>query len=160
MIERATVDIWVGLFVALGLAALLFLAMKVGNLAGFNVTDSYTVHAYFDNIGGLTLRAPVKSAGVVVGRVAQIKFDNQRYEADVAMKIDKRYTFPKDTSASILTSGLLGEQYVGLDPGGDDAMLKNGDAIKLTQSAVVLEKLIGQFLFSKAADGGAKAGGK
>lgn len=160
MIERATVDIWVGLFVALGLAALLFLAMKVGNLAGFNVTNGYEVHAYFDNIGSLTLRAPVKSAGVVVGRVSQIKFDNQRYEADVVMKIDKRYAFPKDTSASILTSGLLGEQYIGLDPGGDDAMLKNGGVIKLTQSAVVLEKLIGQFLFSKAADGGGKSGGQ
>ncbi len=160
MIERATVDVWVGFFVALGLVAVLFLAMRVGNLAGFNVTNGYEVHAYFDNVGSLTLRAPVKSAGVVVGRVAQIKFDNRRYEADVVMKIDKRYTFPKDTSASILTSGLLGEQYIGLDPGGDNAMLKNGDVIKLTQSAMVLEKLIGQFLFNKAADGSSKGGSR
>lgn len=146
-------DLWVGIFVAAGFAALLFLAMKVGNMSGFSVTDGYTVHAYFDNVGGLKVRAPVKSAGVVVGRVAAVKFDNKRYEADVVMKIDHRFQFPKDTSASILTSGLLGEQYVGLEAGGDDKMIKDGEAFTITQSAVVLEKLISQFLYSKAADG-------
>lgn len=146
-------DLWVGIFVAAGFGALLFLAMKVGNMSGFSVTDGYTVHAYFDNVGGLKVRAPVKSAGVVVGRVSAVKFDDKRYEADVTMKIDRRFQFPKDTSASILTSGLLGEQYVGLEAGGDDKMIKDGEAFTITQSAVVLEKLISQFLYNKAADG-------
>ncbi len=150
MIERTKMDLWVGVFVAAGFAALLFLAMKVGNMSGFNVSDGYRLHAYFDNVGGLKVRAPVKSAGVVVGRVAEVSFDNQKYEADVVLLIDKRYQFPKDTSASIYTAGLLGEQYVGLDAGGDEAMLKDGDSFTLTQSAVVLEKLIGQFLYGKA----------
>lgn len=146
-------DLWVGIFVAAGFAALLFLAMKVGNMSGYSIGDGYTVHAYFDNVGGLKVRAPVKSAGVVVGRVSEVKFDNKRYEADVVLKIDRRFQFPKDTSASILTSGLLGEQYIGLEAGGDDKMIKDGEAFTITQSAVVLEKLISQFLYSKAAEG-------
>jgi phospholipid/cholesterol/gamma-HCH transport system substrate-binding protein len=153
MMKRKTLDLWVGVFVAIGLGALLFLALKVGNLASFSAAPTYLVNANFDNIGGLKKRAPVKSAGVVVGRVEDIGFDSETYEATVAMSIDKRYEFPKDTSAKILTSGLLGEQYIGLTAGGDTAKLKSGDKIKITQSAVVLENLISQFLFSKAADG-------
>jgi len=151
--ERSTLDLWVGLFVCAGIGALLVLALKVGNMSGFNVTDTYQLRAQFDNIGGLKIRAPVKSAGVVIGRVADIQFDNNRFRATVAMNIDKRFQFPKDTSASILTSGLLGEQYIGLEAGGDETMLKNGDSITLTQSAVVLEKMISQFLYNKAAEG-------
>jgi phospholipid/cholesterol/gamma-HCH transport system substrate-binding protein len=143
----------VGVFVAIGLGALLFLALKVGDLASFSTAETYLVKANFDNIGGLKKRAPVKSAGVVVGHVVDIAFDTESYEATVAFSIEKRYEFPKDTSARILTAGLLGEQYVGLAAGGDTAKLKNGDKLKLTQSAVVLENLISQFLFSKAADG-------
>lgn len=150
--ERTTIDLWFGAFVAAGFAALLVLALKVGNLGAERSGESYKVEARFDNIGGLKVRAPVRSAGVTVGRVADIHFDNQRYQADVTLAIDKRYSFPKDTSAAILTSGLLGENYVGLDAGGDEARLKAGDRITITQSAVVLERLIGQFLFSKAQD--------
>jgi len=152
VIERTKIDLWVGIFVAAGFAALLFLAMKVGNMSGYSIGDGYTVHAYFDNVGGLKVRAPVKSAGVVVGRVSAIKFDDKRYEADVTMKIDRGFQFPKDTSASILTSGLLGEQYIGLEAGGDDQMVKDGESFTITQSAVVLEKLIGQFLYNRAAE--------
>ena len=155
--ERTVLDLWVGIFVAAGIAALLVLALKVGSAGTtFNVGETYRVAAEFDNIGGLKVRAPVKSAGVVVGRVDDIQFENQRFVARVVMKIDNRYQFPKDTSVSILTSGLLGEQYIGLEAGGDSAMLKDGDRLKITQSAVVLEKLIGQFLYNKAAEGGAK----
>lgn len=150
--NRKTIDLWVGIFVAIGLASLLFLALKVGNLASNNLDNTYRVIAKFDNIGGLKVRGPVKSAGVVVGRVSEIGFDKDRYMAVVTMDIDGRYQFPKDTFANILTSGLLGEQYIGLDVGGDEAMLKDGDTILKTQSAVVLEKLIGQFFFSKAAE--------
>ena len=154
--ERSVLDLWVGVFVVAGVIALLILALKVGNASTtFNVGDSYQIVARFDNIGGLKVRAPVKSAGVVVGRVADIQFDNNAFAAKVTVTIDQRYKFPKDTTASILTSGLLGEQYVGLEGGGDEKMLGNGDTIKLTQSAVVLEKLIGQFLYNKAAEGGA-----
>lgn len=153
MMNRKPLDLWVGVFIALGLGALLFLALKVGNLASFSATETYLVKANFDNIGGLKKRAPVKSAGVVVGRIEDIVFDTETYEAAVTFSIDKRYEFPKDTSAKILTSGLLGEQYVGLAAGGDAAKLKNGDTLKITQSAVVLENLISQFLFNKAADG-------
>jgi phospholipid/cholesterol/gamma-HCH transport system substrate-binding protein len=153
MMKRNALDLWVGVFVAIGLGALLFLALKVGDLGSFSAAKTYLVRANFDNIGGLKKRAPVKSAGVVVGRVEDIDFDTKTYEAAVTMSIDSRYGFPKDTSAKILTSGLLGEQYVGLSAGGDTAMLKDGDTLKLTQSAVVLENLISQFLFSKAADG-------
>ena len=156
--ERSTLDLWVGLFVIAGIGALVILALKVGNLSGHTGGDTYEVYAYFDNIGGLKPRAPVKSAGVVVGRVADIIFDTQKYRAKVTFKIDKHYPFSKDTIASILTSGLLGEQYVGLDTGGDSAMLKEGDTITITQSAVVLEKLIGQFLYGKAAEGKSQEG--
>ncbi|MBI1905817.1 MAG: outer membrane lipid asymmetry maintenance protein MlaD [Rhodocyclales bacterium] len=148
--SRSALDLWVGFFVVLGMAALLFLALRVGNLASANLSEAYTVKARFDNIGGLKVRAPVKSAGVVVGRVADISFDTQSYRAEVVLTIATRYAFPRDTSASILTSGLLGEQYVGLDPGADVDMLKPNDVLQITQSAVVLEKLIGQFLFDKA----------
>lgn len=151
--KRSTIDAWVGAFVALGLAGLLFLALKVGNMASFSTDQTYQVLAKFANIGGLKVRAPVKSAGVVVGRVADIRFDNESYEALVTLNVSAGYQFPKDTAAKILTSGLLGEQYVGLEAGGDGVMLKNGDRLRLTQSAVVLENLISQFLFNKAAEG-------
>lgn len=148
--ERTTLDLWVGIFVVAGIAALAMLALKVGNLSTYNMSETYQVHAYFTNVGGLKPQTAIKSAGVLVGRVTGITLDTQRYEADVEMSLDKRYQFPKDTFAKVLTSGLLGEQYIGLEPGGDSAMLKNGDKIKLTQSAVVLEDLISKFLFSKA----------
>ena len=156
MMTRKELDLWVGIFAVIGFAAMLFLSLKVANLASFTNSDSYQIMAKFDNIGGLKVRAPVKSSGVVVGRVGEIRFDNETFEAVVTMNIDSRYRFPKDTSAKILTSGLLGEQYIGLAAGGDSANLKNGDALKLTQSAVVLENLIGQFLYNKAAEGDAK----
>ncbi len=152
--ERTTMDLWVGAFVVAGMAALLVLAFKVGNLGTFNNNETYTLYAEFENIGGLKVRAPVKSAGVVVGRVTDIQFDNQTFRARVTFTVDKRYRFPKDTFAKILTAGLLGEQYIGLDPGGDSEDLANGDKIAKTQPAVVLENLIGQFLYSKAAEGG------
>jgi phospholipid/cholesterol/gamma-HCH transport system substrate-binding protein len=151
--NRSMIDLWVGVFVALGFAALLFLALKVGNLASFSTNQTYQVNAKFANIGGLKVRGPVKSAGVVVGRVADIRFDNESYEALVTMTLDVSYQFPRDTTAKILTSGILGEQYVGLEAGGDGVMLKQGDRVRLTQSAVVLENLISQFLFNKAAEG-------
>jgi len=151
--KRSTIDAWVGAFVALGLAGLLFLALKVGNLASFSTDQTYQVQARFANIGGLKVRAPVKSAGVVVGRVSEIRFDTESYEAIVSVNIGTQYQFPRDTAAKILTSGLLGEQYIGLEAGGDGVMLKSGDRLRLTQSAVVLENLISQFLFSKAAEG-------
>lgn len=154
--ERTTLDLWVGLFVVAGLAAVLVLAMKVGNLSTFNMSESYNLVAEFDNIGGLKARSPVKSAGVVVGRVTAITFDNKTFRAQVSMVVDKRYQFPKDTFAKILTAGLLGEQYIGLDPGGDEQNLKGGDVIAKTQSAVVLENLISSFLYSKASEGDAK----
>jgi phospholipid/cholesterol/gamma-HCH transport system substrate-binding protein len=154
--ERTTIDLWFGAFVTAGFAALLILAMKVGNLGAERAAETYKVEARFDNIGGLKVRGPVRSAGVLVGRVQDIHFDNQRYQAAVTLALDKRYAFPKDTSASILTSGLLGETYIGLEAGGEDKKLGDGDRITLTQSAVVLEKLIGQFLFSKAQEEPAK----
>ncbi|MCU0933282.1 MAG: outer membrane lipid asymmetry maintenance protein MlaD [Thiobacillaceae bacterium] len=148
--QRATLDLWVGFFVAVGLAAMLFLALKVGNMGAFDSAKTYEVKASFENIGGLKARAPVKSAGVVVGRVSDISFDTETYEASVTLKLDARYPFPRDSSASIMTSGLLGEQYVALEAGGDEKMLANGERLKLTQGAVVLENLIGQFLYNKA----------
>ena len=151
--ERTTLDLWVGAFVVAGIAALVILAMKVGNLSTYNVSDTYTLDAYFTNVGGLKPKASIKSAGVLVGRVTGISLDSNRYEARVTMSIDQRYKFPKDTFASILTSGLLGEQYIGLSPGGDDKMLKNGDELKHTQSAMVLENMIGKFLYNKASSG-------
>ena len=151
MMSRTALDLWVGIFVAIGFAALAFLAVKVGNFSGLNTSETYRIEAAFDNIGGLQARAPVKSAGVLIGRVQAIRFDSASYRALVQMEIDKRFEFPADSSASILTSGLLGEQYIGLDAGADVEPLKDGDRVLLTQSAVVLEKLIGQFLFDKAA---------
>jgi len=148
--ERTTLDLWVGMFVVAGIAALVMLAMKVGNLGTYNVSDAYQVQAYFTNIGGLKTKASIKSAGVVVGRVTGITLDTERYEAKVEMSLDRRYQFPRDTFANILTSGLLGEQYIGLMPGGDSEMLKNGEVIKKTQSAIVLEDLIGKFIYNKA----------
>jgi phospholipid/cholesterol/gamma-HCH transport system substrate-binding protein len=156
MMTRKELDLWVGIFAVIGIGALLFLSLKVANLASFSTADSYQIKAKFDNIGGLKVRAPVKSAGVVVGRVGDIRFDNESFEAVVTLNIDSRYQFPKDSSAKILTSGLLGEQYIGLAPGGDSVNLKSGDTLKITQSAVVLENLIGQFLYNKAAEGDAK----
>lgn len=151
-VERTKIDLWVGIFVALGVAALLGLAMKVGNLTSSKLGDTYQVSAAFENIGGLKPNAPVKSAGVVVGRVADIGFDAKTFEAIVTIKIDKRYEFPKDTFANIYTAGLLGEQYVGLEAGGDDDVLKSGDKISQTQDAIVLEKMISQFLYNKASE--------
>ena len=148
--ERTTIDVWFGAFVLAGFLALAVLAFKVGNLGAERATKTYRVEVRFDNIGGLKVRGPVRSAGVLVGRVNDIHFDNERFQASVTLALDKRYTFPKDTSAAILTSGLLGETYVGLDAGGDAKPLAEGDRISVTQSAVVLEKLISQFLFSKA----------
>ena len=150
--ERTTIDLWVGIFVALGVAALLGLAMKVGNLTTNSIGETYTVTAAFENIGGLKPRAPVKSAGVVVGRVSDIKFDGATYEAVVSLSVDKRYNFPTDTFANIYTAGLLGEQYIGLEAGGEETNLKNGDKITQTQDAVVLEKMISQFLYNKASE--------
>lgn len=136
----------------LGALALLFLALKAGNLSAMSFQETYQIVARFDNIGGLKPRAPVKSAGVTVGRVGDISFDDQSFKASVQLQLNSNYQFPKDTSAKILTSGLLGEQYIGLEPGGDLENLAAGDAITMTQSALVLESLISQFLFSKAAD--------
>ena len=151
--SRKLLDLWVGFFVVLGFAALLFLALRVGNVSSANFAETYQLTAKFDNIGGLKVRGPVKSAGVVVGRVTEIRFDSESYEAVATLTIDGRYRFPKDTFASILTAGLLGEQYIGLDAGGDEKMLKAGDVFAKTQSAVVLEKLISQFMFNKASEG-------
>ena len=156
MMTRKELDLWVGIFAVIGIGAMLFLSLKVANLASFSAADSYRIKASFDNIGGLKVRAAVKSAGVVVGRVGEIRFDNGSFEAVVALDIDGRYLFPKDSSAKILTSGLLGEQYISLSAGGDSVNLKSGDTLKLTQSAIVLENLIGQFLYSKAAEGDGK----
>ena len=154
--NRATLDLWVGFFVAIGLAALLVLALKVGNLASSSTGETYRLQAEFDNIGGLKVRAAVKSAGVVVGRVSDVRFDPENYRAIVSMVLDKRYKFPRDTILTINTSGLLGEQYIGLEVGGDTEMLADGNTVKKTQSAVVLEKLISQFMFNKAQDDSGK----
>lgn len=153
-------DVWVGLFVLLGAAALVFLALQSANLLSLSFHDSYKVSGRFDNIGGLKPKAAVKSAGVVVGRVEGITFDDTTFQATVNLALEKRYAFPKDSSLKILTSGLLGDQYIGLEPGADDANLAEGDRITATQSAVVLENLIGQFLYSKAEDGGTEDAGK
>ena len=156
--QRSRNDVWVGLFVLIGGAAILFLALKSANLLTLNFDTGYPVTAKFDNIGGLKPRAAVKSAGVVVGRVENISFDTQSFQASVSMSMDSRYPFPKDSSLKILTSGLLGEQYVGVEAGGDEKNLAAGDVIRSTQSAVVLENLISQFLFSKAAEPAPAAG--
>lgn len=151
--KRTVLDLWVGIFVVIGFIALAFLALKVGNLSGNSFEQPYALTAKFDNIGGLKVRGAVKSSGVLVGRISDIRFDPSTYEAAVTITLDGRYRFPKDTIAAIYTSGLLGEQYIGLDVGGDEKMLNPGDALFKTQSAVVLEKMIGQFLFGKAAEG-------
>jgi phospholipid/cholesterol/gamma-HCH transport system substrate-binding protein len=152
--SKRGIETLVGLFVLLGLAGLVFLSLKAANLASFGTRDSYTVSARFDNIGGLKARSPVRSAGVTVGRVTSISLDQKSFQGLVTMELEKGVQFPKDSSAKILTSGLLGDQYVGIEPGADEKNLGAGDVIKQTQSAVVLENLIGQFLFSKAAEGG------
>lgn len=146
--ERTTLDLWVGAFVVAGIAALVVLALKVGNLSTYNVSETYQLQAHFTNVGGLKPTASVRSSGVLVGRVTSITLDTGRYEAKVTMSIDKRYQFPTDTFANILTSGLLGEQYIGLLPGGEEEMLQDGGEFKKTQSAVVLEDLIGKFFTS------------
>ena len=151
--HRKTIDVWVGLFVLLGLAALLFLAFQAGNLKSMSFGQTYSVSGRFDNIGGLKPQAPVKSAGVVVGRVGDIKFDDKTYQALVTLQLEAGYKFPKDSSLKILTAGLLGEQYIGIEAGGDTNNLVNGDRITRTQSAAVLEDLINRFIYSKAAEG-------
>ncbi|MBK8161840.1 MAG: outer membrane lipid asymmetry maintenance protein MlaD [Gammaproteobacteria bacterium] len=154
MTNGKMVEIMVGLFVAAGIAALFMLAMKVSNLSAFSVKDGYSLTARFDNIGGLKVQSPVSASGVRVGRVVAIDYDQDSYEAEVSMMIDPRYNrLPTDTSAGIYTSGLLGEQYISLEPGGAESFLKDGDRLSLTQSALVLEQSIGQYLFSQAADG-------
>ena len=157
---KKSIEVLVGLFVLLGMAALLFVALKAANLTSFSNGEAYRLQARFDNIGGLKVRAPVRSAGVSVGRVTSIKLDPKTYQGVVTLEIKKGVEFPKDSSAKILTSGLLGDQYVGIEPGADDKNFVGGDVIKQTQSAVVLENLIGQFLFSKAADAGSANGEK
>ena len=159
--QRSKNDVWVGLFVLVGLAAILFLALKSANLLQYSWSKDYTVTAKFDNIGGLKQGAAVKSAGVVVGRVESIQFDDESYQAKVSLALQNKYAFPKDSSLKILTSGLLGEQYVGILAGADEKNLVAGDNIGSTQSAVVLENLISQFLYSKAEDSStAKSGTK
>jgi len=147
--ERTAIDLWVGAFVVAGIAALAVLALKVGNLSTYNMSQTYELKAYFTNVGGLKPNASIRSAGVLVGRVSEIVLDSDRYEARVTMTIDERYKFPKDTFANIQTSGLLGENFVGLLPGGEEQMLKPGEVFKKTQSAMVLEDLIGQFIYGK-----------
>jgi phospholipid/cholesterol/gamma-HCH transport system substrate-binding protein len=158
--QRSKADVWVGLFVLLGAAALLFLALKSANLLSLNFQSSYTVSARFDNIGGLKRQAAIKSAGVVVGRVESVTFDDKTFQATVTMSIQSRYQFPKDSSLKILTSGLLGEQYIGIEAGSEADNLAQGDRIQSTQSAVVLENLISQFLYNSAAKPAAKESGK
>ena len=156
--KRRSMDILVGLFVLAGIGALFFLALRAANLGSFVVSDSYELAANFDNIGGLKARAPVRSAGVVVGRVDSIDFDTKRFQADVRLSMDSRYRFPKDSSVKILTAGLLGEQYIGIEAGADEKVLGNGDKVSLTQSAVVLENLISQFLYGRASEGDSGGG--
>lgn len=157
MMKSKMVEIMVGLFVAAGIVALFMLAMKVSNLNAFSVKDGYTLVAHFDNVGGLKAQSPVSASGVRIGRVTSIEYDQQGYEAEVRMVIDPKYDrLPQDTSAGIYTSGLLGEQYISLEPGASDTYLKDGDRLTLTQSALVLEQVIGQYLFSQAADGAGK----
>ena len=151
--HRKSIDVWVGLFVLLGVAALLFLALKAGNMSSLSFGSTYSVTAKFDNIGGLKPQAPVKSAGVVVGRVGDIVFDDKSYQALVTLELETGHKFPKDSSLKILTAGLLGEQYIGIEAGGDEKYLVQGDRISRTQSAAVLEDLINRFIYSQAAEG-------
>lgn len=155
--QRSKIDVWVGLFVLIGAVSILFLALQSANLLSLSFEKTYRVTARFDNAGGLKPKAAVRSAGVVVGRIESITFDDKTFQANVQLALESRYAFPKDSSMKILTSGLLGEQYVGIEPGGDEKNLADGDLVTQTQSAVVLENLIGQFLFNKAADGGSDA---
>ena len=150
--QRSNNDIWVGLLVVIGTAAMLFLALQSANLLSLNFQKTYTVSAMFDNIGGLKKQAAVKSAGVVVGRVKEIVFDGKSYQARVVMAIETQHQFPKDSSLKILTSGLLGEQYIGIEAGAEEKVLAEGDKVQDTQSAVVLENLISKFLYNKAAE--------
>ena len=154
--QRSKNDLWVGLFVMLGTVALVFLALQSANLLSLNFQQGYRITERFDNIGGLKPQAAVRGAGVVVGRVESITFDDKTYQARVTLAMENRYAFPKDSSLKILTSGLLGEQYIGIEPGADEKNLAEGDMVTATQSAVVLENLIGQFLYSKAEDGSKK----
>jgi len=158
--QRSKNDVWVGLFVLLGAAAILFLALKSANLLSLNFQSNYTVSGRFDNIGGLKRQAAVKSAGVVVGRVESVTFDDKTFQATVTMSLESRYQFPKDSSLKILTSGLLGEQYIGIEAGAEADNLANGDRIQATQSAVVLENLISQFMYNKASEPATEKGGK
>lgn len=155
MMAKRGIETLVGLFVLLGIAGIVFLSLKAANLASFGSSNGYTISARFDNIGGLKARSPVRSAGVTVGRVTSIALDSKYYQGVVTMELDRGVQFPRDSSAKILTAGLLGDQYVGIEPGADEKNLAPGDVIKQTQSAVVLESLISQFLFNKAADGSA-----
>ena len=150
--QRSSNDVWVGLLVLIGTAALLFLALQSANLLSLSFQKTYTVSALFDNIGGLKKQAAVKSAGVVVGRVKEINFDGNSYQARVVMAIEVQHQFPKDSSLKILTSGLLGEQYIGIEAGAEEKVLAEGDKVQDTQSAVVLENLISKFLYNKAAE--------
>lgn len=156
--QRSTNDIWVGLFVLIGAAALLFLALQSANLLSLSFQKTYPVTARFDNIGGLKPQTAVKSAGVVVGRVESITFDDKNFQASVTLALQSRYSFPKDSSLKILTSGLLGEQYIGIEAGAEEKNLQAGDTITATQSAVVLENLIGQFLYNRASEGSTPSG--
>jgi phospholipid/cholesterol/gamma-HCH transport system substrate-binding protein len=158
--QRSKNDVWVGLFVLIGAAAILFLALQSANLLTLSFQKDYTVQAKFDNVGGLKPKAAVRSAGVVVGRVEKIVFDDKLFQARVTLALESRYTFPKDSSLKILTSGLLGEQYLGLEPGADEKNLVEGDVISSTQSAMVLESLISDFLYSKAAEAGVSSASK
>jgi phospholipid/cholesterol/gamma-HCH transport system substrate-binding protein len=152
--NRRAIETGAGLFVLLGLLGLAFLALKAANLASFTNGANYTLYARFDNVGGLKVRAPVRSAGVTVGRIVAITLDQKTYQGLVAFEVAQQFVFPRDSSAKIQTSGLLGDQYLGIEPGGDERNLAPGETIKQTQSALVLENLIGQFLFNKAADAG------
>lgn len=158
MMNKKSIEILVGLFVLLGILGLVFLSLKAANLASFSLGDTYTLNAKFDNIGGLKVRAPVRSGGVTIGRVVAIKLDARTYQGVVSMEVEQQMQFPSDSSAKILTAGLLGDQYVGLEPGASEKNLVNGSTITQTQSALVLENLISQFLFNKAADAGSSAG--
>jgi phospholipid/cholesterol/gamma-HCH transport system substrate-binding protein len=155
--EKKSVEILVGIFVLLGMLGVVFLALKAANLGTFSSGDTYTLYAKFDNIGGLKVRAPVRSAGVTVGRVVSISLDPKTYQGVVHLEVERKIQFPSDSSARILTSGLLGDQYIGVEAGGEEKNFQPGDTIKQTQSAVVLESLISQFLFNKAADAGSAA---
>jgi phospholipid/cholesterol/gamma-HCH transport system substrate-binding protein len=154
--QRSKNDIWVGLFVLIGAVAILFLALQAANLLNLSFQSTYRVEARFDNIGGLKPKAAVKSSGVVVGRVESITFDDKTFQARVALSMESRYKFPKDSSLKILTSGLLGDQYIGIEAGAEEKLLAAGDVIASTQSAIVLENLIGQFLYSKSEEGASK----